>query len=255
MQMNVSQAPSNQGTQRHLSWEGTYNVRDLGGYATQDGQHTRWHTLLRADKLDRLTAKGQQQLLDYGVRTILDLRYTPEVEMEPDVLANSPRVNYLHIPLYELNGDDGTLPAVPDDLEELYRLILDHRATQMARIIGALVEPGALPALFHCTAGKDRTGLVAALVLGALGVHSDTIVADYALSAEYLHVLFDELRRMARRNGYDSAWYDRLLLCQPEIMQHTLHYVDTHYGGARGYLLQGGMTPAQLDRLQTLLVE
>jgi protein-tyrosine phosphatase len=240
--------------QRRLALEGTYNVRDLGGYATTDGRHTRWRTLLRSDKLDRLTPAAQQALTEYGVRTIVDLRYRDEVSAEPDVFASSNMIQYLHFPLYELAGE-GTLPVVPDNLEELYRLILDHRQEQIRLIVSTLVVPDVLPAVVHCTAGKDRTGLVIALILGAVGVPYETIVVDYALSGQYLHILFDELRVMAQQSGYDTAWYERLLLCKPETMRDTLAYLDERYGGVTPYLHKAGLIQDELDRLRNALVE
>jgi protein-tyrosine phosphatase len=242
--------------ERRLALEGTYNVRDLGGYATRDGRITRWHTLVRADKLNRITGAGQQALLDYGIRTIIDLRYTDEVTAEPDAFAQSstPGLTYMHLPLYELSGD-GTLPIVPDNLEELYRLILDHRQEQIRRILSTLAAPGVLPGLFHCTAGKDRTGLIAALVLGTMDVPHETIVADYTLSGQYLHTLYDELRVYARETGLDTEWYERLLLCEPETMARTLTHLDRQYGGIKGYLHKIGLTQHEQDSLRAALVE
>ena len=241
-------------SQRHLAIEGTHNVRDLGGYATRDGAHTRWRTLLRADKLDRVSPAGQQALVDYGIRTVLDLRYTPEMESEPDAVTESKVIHYIAMPLYELNGD-GSLPAVPDDLEGLNRLLLDYRQAQIATVFRTLFAPGALPALFHCTAGKDRTGLIAALILGAVGVPDEAIVDDYALSAQYLDALFEQLRIQARRLGYDGEWYDRLLLCQPDMMRHTLEYLTEQYGGVPAYLRKAGLSQAELDSYRHALVE
>jgi protein-tyrosine phosphatase len=88
-----------------------------------------------------------------------------------------------------------------------------------------------------------------------VGVPHETIVEDYAISGEYLTDLFDELRVTARNNGYDSDWYDRLLLCQPDIMRHTLQYVDRQYGDITEYLLHTGVTREQLNQLRLSLVE
>ncbi|HEY3342250.1 MAG TPA: tyrosine-protein phosphatase, partial [Anaerolineae bacterium] len=229
--LNVDDATS----QRHLAINGTHNVRDLGGYTTRDGSHTRWRTLLRSDHLYRLSMSSRQALIDIGIHTVLDLRYTIEMEFEPDDFATSPVVHYIPMPLYELNGN-GALPAVPDNLEEMYRMILDHRQEQIVRIFRALFAPGALPSLFHCTAGKDRTGLIAALILGAVDVPEETIVEDYALSAQYLDLLLDQLRKQARLMGYDAEWYDRLLICQPDTMRHTLKYLAQRYVNVPAYL-------------------
>jgi len=244
----------NTATQRHLAIKGTYNVRDLGGYATKDGSRTRWGTLLRSDKLYHLPPASRQALMDVGIHTVLDLRYSIEMEAEPDDFAGSPVIHYLPMPLYELNGD-GTLPTVPDNLEEMYCMILDHRQEQIVKIFRALFAPGALPGLFHCTAGKDRTGLISALILGAMGVPEETIVADYALSGQYLNHLLDQLRKQAKQMGYDTAWYDRLLMCEPETMRRTLEHLAKHYENVPAYLLKAGLTQAELDQYRHALVE
>jgi protein-tyrosine phosphatase len=247
--LNVENAAS----QRHLAIAGTHNVRDLGGYATCDGLHTRWGMLLRSDKLFHLPPAGRQALIDLGLHTVLDLRYSAEMETEPDDFAASQATHYVPMPLYELSGD-GTLPAVPDDLKEMYCLILDHRQEQIVTIFRTLFAPGALPALYHCTAGKDRTGLISALILGAVGVPDETIVADYVLSAQYLNYLLDQLRQQARLMGYDAEWYDRLLMCEPDIMRHTLKHIEDHYESVPAYLRKAGLAQTELDHIRRTLV-
>jgi protein-tyrosine phosphatase len=231
--------------QRKLEIDGTYNVRDLGGYETNDHRATRWGQLFRADKLVRVTEDGLNAIHHLGIKTIIDLRYTPEIEVEPNVYSNSRDVNYLHLPLYELSGD-AALPRVPDDLADLYEMILDYRQQRIAEIISVLMTESNQPAIFHCTAGKDRTGIIAALLLGAAGVSDADVINDYALSEQYLHVLFDELREQARQNGYDSDWYNRLLICEPATMTTTLGHIQRCYGGIVPYLLRVGITEIQI---------
>ena len=230
---------------RKLDIDGTYNVRDLGGYKTLDNRVTRWGLLFRADKLTRVTEDGHNELQKRGIQTIIDLRYTPEVENEPNVYCKSREIRYLRLPLYELSGESA-LPRVPDDLADLYQMILDYRQQRIAEIIGVLMVENNQPAIFHCTAGKDRTGIIAALLLGAAGVSDADIVNDYALSAQYLHILFDELRMQARHNGYDSDWYNRLLICEPATMATTLNHIQRCYGGIVTYMLRAGISETQI---------
>jgi protein-tyrosine phosphatase len=122
-------------------------------------------------------------------------------------------------------------------------------------VIDKLTEPGALPALAHCTAGKDRTGMVIALILGAVGVPDETIVEDYALSGAYLDPLLDELRAQAARDGLDMDWYNRLLDTDPAIMRRTLVHLREQYGGAEAYLRAAGVSGRQLELLRGALVE
>ena len=179
-------------SKRHLRLEGTYNVRDLGGYATVDGRTTRWKTLLRADGLDRLAPVSQRALIDHGIKTVIDLRRTTEVVETPDALADSPDFKYCH---KNMAGD-----LIPEDESAVpietrvgaeywtanYTARLDLRRAHIVEILAMLSSPGTLPALFHCAAGKDRTGVIAALVLGLAGVPAETIAEDYALTARYL---------------------------------------------------------------------
>ena len=239
---------------RHQAIEGTLNVRDIGGYPTGNGQSTRWGVLFRSDKLDRLTSLGVKELRNLHVQTIIDLRYTPEVEVNPDVIADTDLFGYRHLPLYELSGEH-SLPTIPDSALDLYIKVLDHRQQQIKTLFDHLTAPTSFPALIHCTAGKDRTGVVVALILGAIGVPYETIIADYALTAVYIDSLLDDLRVMAQVNGWDTAWYERLLSCDPSNMRATLLHLDRAYGGVQPYLLSTGVTMEQIDKLRGCLLD
>jgi protein-tyrosine phosphatase len=238
---------------RHHSIEGTFNVRDIGGYPADNGHTTRWGLLFRSDKLDRLTQEGAEGLRNLHIRTIIDLRYTPEVEVNPDVIAGVMEFGYRHLPLYELSGEN-QLPSLPDSAIDLYVGVLDNRQGQIKTIFDHLTSPASYPVLIHCTAGKDRTGLIIALVLGALGVPHETIIADYALSAVYIGTLLDELRLLARESGWDIEWYERLLSCDPSNMRQTLLHLDRVYGGVQAYLLSADVTMKQIETLRCCLL-
>ena len=239
---------------RRLALNLVYNLRDIGGYRTTDGRHTRWRVLFRSDSLHRLTPDARQELFELGLRTIIDLRYREELAGAPNVFAGSSRVQYHPIALYEL--DDPVIAACrPQNLDEVYRMILAHAQPQIKRVIDTLTEPGALPALAHCTAGKDRTGMVIALLLGVVGVPDETIVEDYALSGAYLGPLLAELRAQAARDGLDMDWYNRLLDSDPAIMRRTLAHLRQQYGGAEAYLRAAGVSGRQIDLLRAALVE
>src|SRR4051794_11950357 len=127
---------------RHLKLDGTYNVRDIGGYATADGRATRWRTLLRADSLHRLPEAGQRDLLACGVRTIIDLRRPNEARHQPNVFAASEALRYVHYPLYEITVDTDN----DEPLRRHYRWVLDECRPQLATLLAMLSAPGALPA-------------------------------------------------------------------------------------------------------------
>jgi protein-tyrosine phosphatase len=239
--------------ERHLPLPGTYNVRDLGGYPTSDGRVTRWRTFFRADSLHRLTPEAQTALLDHGVRSIIDLRRSDELHAAPNVFARSTTIRYHHLSLLV----DAVLPPVePQPLCDTYRHLLDERQEQIGAALRTLTTPWTLPAVVHCTAGKDRTGLIVALVLGLVGVPDETIVADYALSAAYLQGPFvEETRQRALARGYTWEQYLPLTRCPPEFMRTTLQHVQERYGGMAAYARTIGLTREHLDYLRQTLVE
>jgi protein-tyrosine phosphatase len=247
----MSRAP--QSTDRRLLLDGVYNVRDIGGYAVAGGGRVRWRAILRAGSLHGLAPAGRAALLDLGVRTIIDLRRRDEVAAAPNALAGSADLRYRHCSLF-----DDRLPraALPPSLVDQYREVLDGRRAALRAILRILARPTALPALIHCTAGKDRTGLVVALLLALAGVPSATIAADYALSADELRGNdFAAVRRWAADQGYGWASNDRFLASPPEVMLAALAHLDARYGGVVAYLMTIGLTPAEIAALRDRLVE
>lgn len=237
---------------RHLPLSGTYNVRDIGGYRTHDGHTTRWRTIFRADSLHRLTAEAQTTLLAHGLRTIVDLRRSEEVQAAPNVFANATTVTYRQLSLMIDTPPD---PQNPRSLVEVYRHILDERQEQVYAVLSTLARPEHLPVLVHCTAGKDRTGIIMALALGLAGVPEDTIVEDYALSATYLRGTFlNEMRQRALARGYTWEQYEPMVASPPEHMRTILAYLGERYGGFEAYARSIGLRPAQLHELRSALV-
>lgn len=238
--------PSGQRTRRWETLIGPANARDLGGYATVDGRVTRWGQLWRSDSLHCLDDAGVAELVRGGVRTVLDLRNTHEAREFPVRVGE--HVRYVHMPLRF--GE----PIL--SLGSLYRSMVDDYGEDLRAILGQLAEPGALPALFHCAVGKDRTGVVSALLLGVAGVPHATIAEDYALSAGYLAGPFaDALRRRSEANGGDAAWVDRALRSPVEEMLGLLAYLDERWGGPVSYLRAIGLPPAQIAHLRDELLD
>src|SRR5262245_8359723 len=187
---------------RRLSWDACYNIRDLGGYPTSDGGQTRWRSLVRADTLCHLTADGRAALLDYGVRTVVDLRRNDELRIDPNPFAaplgRAGIVTYLNLPLGTgASSDERTAVKAASEttLEALFCAVLDNYWRGIAAILTAIA--GALEGvvLFHCHAGKDRTGIVAGLLLALAGVPNPTIAEDYALSGVCLQPIYAERLR------------------------------------------------------------
>lgn len=244
-----------------LLLDGAYNLRDVGGYPTRDGRTIRTNTLLRSDSLHRLTPSGQQALIDFGLRTIIDLRMRSEAAKAPNVFAHSAAVDYLRISLFDdwnqlfSHEADSSADASVPRIFRYYQLLVDRCQERIRTIITTIAAPDALPALLHCTAGKDRTGLVVALLLGLANVPAEVIADDYAQSGRYLAPLLDEYRANARRAGYDMAIYEEYLQSSPDVMLATLNYISTTYGGVLEYLRVIGLTESQLTALRTHLID
>ena len=247
--------------QRYLELEGAYNIRDIGGYATSDGRRTRWKRFLRADNLNNLTPGSQTALIEYGVRTVIDLRSTSGIQKEPNVFANSPVVTYYH---HNMNGDQ-PLPDMADFPEftvpldssmKGYAKQLKYRRPQIIETLATLASPGVLPALVHCWAGMGRTGVITALVLGLVGVPAEVIAEDFALSACFF-VNRDSagLPPPPGVTPRETVEEYRQHHCPPEGMLELLQHFEERYGGEEAYALDGGLTQEQVDMLRSALIE
>ena len=204
-----------------------------------------------------LTATDQQGLLDYGVRTIIDLRRSGEVADTPNVFAASGAVAFHHVNL--IGDDDLDLGPVPlaqgraSEIAHSYCGWLDRCQDQMARVMGLMATPGALPALFHCHAGKDRTGTTAALLLALAGVPEETIAADYGLTARYL---IDGYLQYPDRDERIRTWEDyQREYCDPEAMLLVLAHVRRQYGGVEAYCKTIGLDERAIGRLRAAFTQ
>jgi len=237
---------------RHIELEGAYNVRDLGGYTTRSGKVTRWRRVFRADSLHRLTPEDQQKLNALGIKTVLDLRRPDEVSLLPNIFATTNGVTYTHIALFGNPPRSLRAPA-PPSLAAIYRHLLDDAWQPLVMIFRHLAAHSDQPLLFHCTAGKDRTGLIAALLLASADVTFDQIAADYAMSKRFIEPMMDELRA-GRPAMIDVSAYERLLDAEPGAMLETLGYLQSVYGGSISYLRTIGLSEDEIARLRRMLL-
>jgi protein tyrosine/serine phosphatase len=233
-------------------------VRDLGGHPTEDGGETCFGAYVRADALDRLTEAGWSALVDYGVRTVVDLRLAEErTAATPDGLP----IVALHRPLLpdfghpdwaETNGL--SLDAAPSEATRIvYVEFLERYVERFGDAISTIAtadEDGAV--LFHCMGGKDRTGLVAALLLRLAGVEREAVAADYALSGRNLEALLEAWIAAAEDDG-DRELRVRISATPAEAMLGVLESLDDRYGGVEGYLRAAGVDDAELARIHTRL--
>ena len=174
-------------SERRIVIPGAFNVRDLGGLPTTDGRTTRWGRFVRSDRLSDLPDEARGALLACGVRIVVDLRTTEETTEQPCSLAGDARFDYRH---HNLEGDEPVPGYIlgPDSgkMANAYAALLDARRSAVRDVFAALGDGDGSPAVFFCAGGTDRTGMIAALVLGLCGVPDEAIAEDYSLSAQGL---------------------------------------------------------------------
>lgn len=243
-----------------LVWDGCVNVRDLGGLHTETGETTRHGRIVRADNLRRLSARGKAALLAHGVRRVVDLRFPEELADDPE--GDLP-VEVVHVSLF---GETRTeewqteMNAVMDDsatadeyLRRWYSDFLDRYRDRFGVACRAIAEAPEGAVVVHCHGGKDRTGLLAAVILRLAGVPIEFVAADYARTQEALGV-----RTLPWiEEAPDPVERHRRELLHPTpagVMVDVLRGLDERYGNVERYLRGAGVTEEQLDRLRERLV-
>ena len=234
---------------RHLLLEGAVNFRDMGGYRTADQRQTRWQVLLRAGDLNTLTIADQQALLDYGIRHVIDLRSLPEIQLKPDVFAQSPHVTYHHLPLIEHGLEMETSDALPSHREQ-YAYYVDRCQPSVKTILETICAANEGAVVFHCAIGKDRTGVIAALLLSLAAVDAELITEDYALTAGLIAERVAEIRKRIVNAGEDVERFDRAFAAHPDSMRYLLSHLHTQYGGAAGYVRAIGVDDSMVEALR-----
>ncbi len=251
---------------QHIEFTGTPNFRDLGGYATRDGRRVRKGLLYRSGSLAGLTDADLAHLATLGLHTVYDFRTPAEVAPAPDRLPPDSGIEIVALPI----GDPGV------DIEELRKRIysgdlegLEFPDSYASLVLGKsavyrawfddLLDPARIPGVFHCTAGKDRTGVGAALFLSALGVARETVLQDYLASNYYLHDGIEQTVwkvRFASLFRADSAKLRALLGVRRAYLENAFAAIEAHYGSLDAYLEQAlGLDAARRERLRELYLD
>lgn len=235
---------------------GAHNVRDLGGLPLLAGGHTVPRRVLRACAMGGIGDTGRQTLLDAGVRTVIDLRSASELATEPPPFANTRGVTTLLHPVFADLAPVATMIEADADfrLQHRYRLALRSAAPRFAAVVRAVAEAGPGLVVVHCTAGKDRTGIVSALLLDLAGVTRGAIVADYARTADFGAALLATLKDRALAAGRAPLTVEKTLGSPADAMEETLAMLDREFGGARGYLEAAGLDGTTLAAATARLV-
>ena len=247
---------------RFWSLPGVINLRDLGGYTTKDGRLTRWGKIYRTGHLGGATNEALQILSEHGLSLICDLRSLRERTDLPDRIPEG--TQYLQTPIYEEDQLSAIFPkllfnraSLGDQLGAGYIRMLDERPTQFGEIIELVAQN--LPAMFHCTAGKDRAGLTAAMILRLLNVPRKTIISDYTLSNLASNALFEDFMSKSastiERFGIPPDQLRPLFAADPTWMKNALDHLDQNYGGVEAYLLQQGkIAPEAIQLLRSQML-
>ena len=232
---------------RNLDWDGCFNARDLGGLRTADGRTTRWRAVVRSDTVDSLSAAGWAALWEYGVRTVVDLRGEDEVDAGA---ARRAGITTVRVPLDDLSDTEfwdewgGGLDCTP----LYYRAFLARFPQRVSAAVAAVAGAGPGGVLVHCGIGRDRTGLVALVLLALAGVTSDEIAADHELSTTRMPLLLAKLGRAGEESAV-HAILARANTTNAEAIAATLDGFDVE-----SYLRDAGLRDRELAAIRARLL-
>ncbi len=231
-------------------FENLLNFRDLGGRVTAGGERVRPGLLFRSESVAYLSAADTSRLVDdLGLATVIDLRGAKEVTRNGRGPLEHQPVRYVSVPITDVTRG-------LDNIATFYVEMLTRRGPEVAGLLRALLEPDALPAVVHCEAGCDRTGVVAALILGLLGVPDGDIVADYELTQEAFPAMNARWKDLFLARGHpperfvEESWVER-----ERAMELTIGAVRERWGGWAGWAEAHGLSSDDLVRLRKLLLE
>jgi protein-tyrosine phosphatase len=235
---------------RTLALEVAFNVRHMGGYTTRDGRETR-PEVIRAASLHRLTDSGVDSLVAAGIQTVIDLRSEKERETLPTPNMSAHGVRHVFAPVFKTDASPTSFADGFEGFGPVYRRFLDTGRDAYRTLFDVIASSDGC-VLFHCAAGKDRTGVAAALVLDLAGVDDSAIVEDYAQSAGLLVDAFKDWKPTAEQQAnaakISPETRAKLLGSEPEYMVETIEYIRGRWGSARGYLRDLGLSDDTINR-------
>lgn len=254
---------------RKLPFDGANNFRDLGGYTTSDGKTLRWGMLYRSDKLSDLSEKDEQYLEQLDIRRIVDFRSDLERSKEPNRIAPDSSIAIVNKPIAidaaavdqikdRIVASDATADEMGQLLITANRQMVEDFTPVYREYLQELLNADNYPTVFHCTAGKDRTGLAAALVLSAVGVPHETVMQDYLATNIYTAEYIDKMVMLIKAGSLfraNSEAVRALFAVDERYLEEAFSAIDEHYGSLDNYLTTGlGLGAAERARLRALLL-
>jgi protein-tyrosine phosphatase len=244
-------------TNRLVPFEGVLNFRDLGGYESEDGRRTRWGRLFRSDAMHDLTEDDLVVFRGLGIAAVVDLRSVSEVERTGRGLLALEAQKFVNVPVlsnYEIH-EPREIAFDEDYLSRRYLQYLDVGAPAFVRVIEEMTIADNYPLVFNCFLGKDRTGVLAALVLSCLGVERLTVVEDYALTDARVAFIVEKLRRDPVQSDTIDQTDPVLLAAREATMTSFLAEVDERFGGPVAWARRAGVSSDSIERLHDLLLD
>jgi protein-tyrosine phosphatase len=243
---------------RRLPLEGLCNARELGGFAARGGI-TRYGAFVRCEIPAQLTEGDIRFLKDYGVTTVLDFRSDRETESVPDVLRYEGWLRYVPMPMFNEQaalgaGKDETRPPLElMSWDKVYIDMVDSHKEWTRDVINELAAaPGC--AMYHCTTGKDRTGIATALLLGLCGVSDNDIIADYCTSEVFLRPMYENMGHLLP-TGKTDDFSNPFFSTAPENMRALLRHLENTYGGIEKYVISCGVSEETIEKIRKKLIK
>lgn len=225
--------------QRRKPFAYVSNLRDLGGYTTENGNITKYERVFRSSAIYKLTSAEEKYLDDIGIKAVIDLRMPEEIERHPSAFINSKKIKYFNFPL------SNAWSLIEDEVPNIYfNMIKSYKS--MANIMKTIANTDG-GVIFHCTAGKDRTGIVACLMLLIAGVQEEDILADYMVTYAYI---YKGIRIMHDENPDLPAFIGTIKV---EHLEQTIERLNDVYGNVEGYLVEIGLTSEEIKKLKNKL--
>ncbi len=264
--LDAGDAPGNWIAERLVIMEGTVNFRDMGGYQTIDERQTRWGILFRGDSLQRATENDQELVKKMNIGQIFDFRRPEEVKKGPNLMKQDHIAEYHHLPV--VHGEFNFMAALEklkaneaDWIKEetIIKGYIDNTvnfAEIWGKVIQQLAQDDCPPLFFHCTAGKDRTGICAALILSALNIPRATILADYLLSNPCIRGVWQRVQKMIADQGVNPKKLEPFFTAPEYAMNALLDHLEQNYNSPLNFLkTQAGIEQETIDALKVRLLE